>query len=104
MHEATEIDCDQGRYVNQDLSEYHVPVAAEIGEIETILLDEVDAIINPPGIKGVGELGVTGVDAAIANAVFHASGVRLRRLPIRPGDTFVDGEPGLGFAADERKA
>lgn len=86
LHEATEIDRATARYVNQDLSEYHVPVAADIGDIQTIMLEETDHLVNPLGIKGVGELGVTGVNAAIANAVFHASGVRLRRLPIRPGD------------------
>ncbi len=100
LHEATEIDLAQARYINQDLSEYHVPVAADVGEIETILLDEVDTIINPLGIKGVGELGVTGVNAAIANAVFHATGVRLRRLPIRAGDTFAGGEPRARLAAE----
>ncbi len=86
LHEATEIHRSSARYVNQDLSEYHVPVAADIGNIETIMLDEVDHLVNPLGIKGLGELGVTGVNAAIANAVFHATGVRIRKLPIRAGD------------------
>lgn len=86
LHEATEIDRQKARYVNQNLAEYHVPVAADIGSIETVMLDEVDHLVNPLGIKGVGELGVTGMNAAIANAVFHATGVRLRKLPIRPGD------------------
>ena len=89
LHEATEVDRVTGRYVNQDLAEYHVPVAADIGEIETILLEEADHLVNPLGIKGLGELGVTGVNAAIANAVFHASGVRVRKLPIRPGDLWT---------------
>jgi xanthine dehydrogenase YagR molybdenum-binding subunit len=86
LHEATEIDRPSARYVNQDLAEYHVPVAADIGKIETIMLDEVDHLVNPLGIKGLGELGVTGVNAAIANAVFHATGIRIRKLPIRVGD------------------
>ncbi len=86
LHEATELDETLARYVNENLAEYHVPVAADIGEITTVMLDEEDKLINPLGIKGVGELGVTGVNAAIANAVFHASGVRLRKLPIRAGD------------------
>jgi xanthine dehydrogenase YagR molybdenum-binding subunit len=86
LHEATEIDRPTARYVNQDLAEYHIPVAADIGDITTIMLDEVDHLVNPLGIKGLGELGVTGVNAAIANAVFHATGTRLRKLPIRAGD------------------
>ncbi len=86
LHEATELDAKSAMLVNTDFAEYHVPVCADIGEIETVMLDEVDTLVNPLGIKGIGELGVTGVNAAIANAVFHASGVRLRKLPIRAGD------------------
>lgn len=85
IHEVTEIDPTLARYVNQDLAEYYVPVCADIGEIETIMLDEADNLVNPLGIKGIGELGTTGVNAAIANAVFHATGVRLRATPIRIG-------------------
>ena len=85
LHESSELDLPTGRIVNQNLAEYHVPVNADILDIQTEMLDEVDTLVNPLGIKGVGELGVTGVNAAIANAVFHASGVRLRSLPIRPG-------------------
>ena len=84
--ESTELDQTLARHVNENLAEYHVPVAADIGEVTTVMLDEEDKLVNPLGIKGVGELGVTGVNAAIANAVFHASGVRLRKLPIRAGD------------------
>jgi xanthine dehydrogenase YagR molybdenum-binding subunit len=86
LFEATEMHHGLARYVNQDLAEYHVPIAADIGDVQTIMLDEVDTLVNPLGIKGVGELGQTGVNAAVANAVFHATGVRLRRLPIRVGD------------------
>ncbi len=84
--ESTELDRELARYVNPNLAEYHVPVAADIGDVTTIMIPEEDHLINPLGIKGVGELGVTGVNAAIANAVFHATGARIRRLPIRPGD------------------
>ena len=84
LHEATELDRTSARFVNQNLAEYHVPVCADTPAMETVMLDEVDTLVNPLGIKGVGELGVTGVNAAIANAVFHATGVRLRKLPIRP--------------------
>jgi xanthine dehydrogenase YagR molybdenum-binding subunit len=86
LHEASEVDIPTGRFVNQNLAEYHVPVAADIGDITTEMLDEVDTKINALGIKGVGEIGITGMNAAIANAVFHATGTRLRKLPIRPGD------------------
>ncbi len=83
LHEATEIDHRTARYVTRDLASYHVPVHADIGRIETILVPQHDAEVNPLGIKGVGELGNTGVNAAVANAVFHATGIRCRSLPIR---------------------
>jgi xanthine dehydrogenase YagR molybdenum-binding subunit len=85
LHESADVDPATAYYVNSDLAEYHVPVNADIPDIETIMLDETDTLVNPLGIKGLGELGVTGVNAAIANAVFHATGVRLRKLPIRQG-------------------
>ena len=81
--EATEIDRRSARYVNEDLAEYHIPVSADVGDVKTLMLEEQDTLVNPLGIKGVGELGVTGVNAAIANAVYHATGVRCRKLPIR---------------------
>lgn len=65
LHEETMVDRAYGRYVNQDLDEYHIPVSVDIGEVETIMLEESDKLVNPLGIKGVGELGVTGVNAAI---------------------------------------
>lgn len=77
------MDLPTGQFVNQNLAEYHVPVCADVREVETIMLDEADSLVNPLGIKGVGELGVTGMNAAVANAVYHATGVRVRRLPIR---------------------
>ena len=86
LHEATELDRNLARHVNEDLAEYLLPVCADVGQVETIMLDEVDTQVNALGIKGVGELGVTGVNAAIANAVFHATGIRCRKLPIRVGD------------------
>ncbi|MBX9723229.1 MAG: molybdopterin-dependent oxidoreductase, partial [Candidatus Obscuribacterales bacterium] len=71
-----------GRTVNADLAEYHIPVHADIPNIETVFIDEVDTIINPLGAKGVGEISVIGVAAAVANAVYHATGKRVRDLPI----------------------
>ncbi|MDX7950820.1 xanthine dehydrogenase family protein molybdopterin-binding subunit [Lichenihabitans sp. Uapishka_5] len=84
--EETVIDPRSGAYVNANLAEYLMPVAADIGAVEAILLDEIDHQVNPLGVKSLGELGIIGVNAAIANAVFNASGRRLRRLPIRVDD------------------
>jgi xanthine dehydrogenase YagR molybdenum-binding subunit len=83
MTEETHIDPRTGRYVNADLAEYYVPVNADVGTIDVHFVDELDAHVNPIGVKGVGEIGITGVAASIANAVFHATGKRVRDLPIR---------------------
>ena len=82
LHEETLIDHNFGRYVNANLGEYHVPVNADIHDIEVIFVEEPDDIINPLGIKGVGEIGVVGTAAAVANAIHHATGKRVRDLPI----------------------
>jgi xanthine dehydrogenase YagR molybdenum-binding subunit len=82
LQEETLIDPRAGRAVNGNLSEYHVPVNADIGSIELEVLDEDDPHVNPLGAKGIGEIGITGVAAAIANAVYHATGKRVRDLPI----------------------
>lgn len=80
--ENSELDLRYGRFVNGNLAEYHVPVNADIGEIEVVVLDEHDSEVNPIGAKGIGEIGITGVAAAISNAVYHATGRRVRDLPI----------------------
>jgi xanthine dehydrogenase YagR molybdenum-binding subunit len=82
LHEETLVDHKFGRIMNANIAEYHVPVNADVHDIQVIFVDEPDNIINPLGIKGVGEIGLVGVAAAIANAVFHASGKRVRDLPI----------------------
>ncbi|HEX9961177.1 MAG TPA: molybdopterin cofactor-binding domain-containing protein, partial [Pyrinomonadaceae bacterium] len=84
LEEATEVDHRFGRIMNPNLQHYHVPVNADIHEIETIFVEEDDRIVNPLGVKGMGELGMVGIPAAIANAVFHATGKRIRDLPITP--------------------
>ncbi|HLM03512.1 MAG TPA: xanthine dehydrogenase family protein molybdopterin-binding subunit [Pyrinomonadaceae bacterium] len=84
LEEATEVDHRFGRIMNPNLQHYHVPVNADIHEIETIFVEEDDRIVNPLGVKGMGELGMVGIPAAIANAVFHATGKRMRDLPITP--------------------
>ncbi|WP_407294981.1 xanthine dehydrogenase family protein molybdopterin-binding subunit [Stutzerimonas zhaodongensis] len=82
LHEETMIDHKLGRYMNHNLSEYHVPVNADIGEIDAFFVEEKDEIVNTLGSKGVGEIGIVGVGAAVANAIFHATGKRVRDLPI----------------------
>ncbi len=83
LHEATEIDRRAARYVNDDIAEYLIPVNADIGEVQIIMVPEEDAEVNPAGVKGIGELANVGTAAAIANAVHHATGIRVRELPIR---------------------
>ncbi|UHG93874.1 xanthine dehydrogenase family protein molybdopterin-binding subunit [Spirosoma oryzicola] len=78
------MDHRYGRYMNKDLAEYHVPVCADTPDIDVILIDKPDPIIDPMGAKGLGEIGMIGLAAAIANAVYHATGKRIRELPITP--------------------
>jgi xanthine dehydrogenase YagR molybdenum-binding subunit len=82
LTEETVTDARQGRVVNANLAEYHVPVNLDVPPIEIYFVDEVDPYINPIGAKGIGEIGITGVAAAIANAIYHATGKRVRELPI----------------------
>ena len=82
LFEETLIDKREGRAVNGNLAEYHVPTNADIQAIDVQIVDEDDPHVNPLGAKGIGEIGITGVGAAIANAVFHATGKRVRDLPI----------------------
>ena len=82
LHEETLLDHKFGRIMNANIAEYHVPVNADVQIIKVIFVDELDEIINPLGIKGLGEIGIVGVAAAVANAVYQATGKRVRRLPI----------------------
>lgn len=81
--EATEIDQRYARYVNDNLADYLVPVNADVPGVEVILLSEQDDHINPAGAKGLGELANVGTNAAICNAIYHATGQRIRKLPVR---------------------
>jgi xanthine dehydrogenase YagR molybdenum-binding subunit len=83
LHEETEIDRRAARYTNDNIAEYLIPVNADIGEVQVIFVPEDDDKVNPLGVKGLGELGNVGTNAAVANAVFHATGKRIRDLPIR---------------------
>lgn len=83
------VDRRHGGFLNADLAEYHVPVDADVADIEAIWVEEHDDDLNPMGSKGIGEIGIVGSPAAIANAVFHACGVRVRDLPITL-DTLIE--------------
>jgi xanthine dehydrogenase YagR molybdenum-binding subunit len=84
LHEGATVDDRTGRIVNADLSEYLIPTHADVPAMEAILVDEHDPFVNPLGVKGVGEIGVTGTAGAIANAIWHATGKRVRSFPLRP--------------------
>ena len=86
LHEATEIDPTAARYVNTNLADYLIPVNADIDQLDVIFVPESDPRVNPLGVKGIGEIGIVGMNAAVANAVFHATGKRIRDLPIRIED------------------
>ena len=81
LFEATIFDADTGRVANATFGDYLIPVNADVPELEVIFVGEPDRF-NAGGIKGIGEIGTVGVSAAIANAVYHASGRRIRSLPI----------------------
>lgn len=83
LHERTEVDRRSAAYTNDDLADYLIAVNADITSVETLMLPEEDRSINPLGIKGVGEIGIIGANSAVANAVNHATGIRVRDLPIR---------------------
>jgi xanthine dehydrogenase YagR molybdenum-binding subunit len=89
LHEATEIDKRYARYVNDNLADYRIPVNADVQQVEVILVSEIDNDVNPAGIKGLGELANVGTAAAIANAIYDATGVRVRDLPIRIEDLLM---------------
>lgn len=84
LTEEAIMDHRYGRFVNNNFADYHVPVSADVPHIETIFIDKPDPIINPMGSKGMGEIALIGFAAAVANAVFHATGKRVRDLPITP--------------------
>jgi xanthine dehydrogenase YagR molybdenum-binding subunit len=83
LHEESVLDLEFGDYLNHDFAQYHVPVFADIEDLEATWIDEDDPHLNPMGAKGIGEIGIVGTAAAVANAAYHATGVRFRDLPIR---------------------
>lgn len=80
--EDTQVDRPRARFANQDLAGYHIASCADIGEVAVELVDETDTVVNAIGAKAVGEIGIVGMPAAIANAVYHATGIRVRKTPI----------------------
>ncbi|WP_114395335.1 xanthine dehydrogenase family protein molybdopterin-binding subunit [Oleisolibacter albus] len=93
LEEEALTDHRLGRVMNHDLAEYHVPVNPDVGTIDVIFVDEEDRVVNPLGAKGVGEIGIVGVAAAIGNAIFHATGVRVRELPFTVDKILAAGGP-----------
>lgn len=83
LHEESAIDPQFGDYPNRDLAGYHIAACADVVDIEAFWVDEDEPHLGPLGIKGIGEIGIVGTAAAIANATYHATGVRVRDLPIR---------------------
>lgn len=88
LHESSELDPRTGHVVNRDLADYHIAANADVGDIQAHWIDEHDPHVNALGAKGIGEIGIVGTAAAIANAAHHATGVRVRGLPLTP-DRFV---------------
>ena len=82
LHEETFADAKLGRWMNHNYAEYHVPAHADVENIDVIFVDEPDPEVTPLGVKGLGEIGIVGTAAAIANAIYHATGKRVRSLPI----------------------
>jgi xanthine dehydrogenase YagR molybdenum-binding subunit len=84
LMEETVVDEGSGAFLNHDLAQYHVATCADVRDIEAVWIEEDDPHLNPMGAKGIGEIGIVGTAAAIANAVHHATGRRVRDLPITP--------------------
>jgi xanthine dehydrogenase YagR molybdenum-binding subunit len=82
LMEESLLDSRTARFVTHDLGTYHIPVNGDVPEIDVTFIDKPDQNFNPVGARGVGEIGITGVAAAIANAIYHATGKRVREVPI----------------------
>jgi xanthine dehydrogenase YagR molybdenum-binding subunit len=84
LMEQTVVDQAQGAFLHRDLAQYHIATCADVQDVDAVWIDEQDPHLNPVGVKGIGEIGITGTAAAIGNAVYHATGRRVRDLPITP--------------------
>ena len=100
--EETITDRASGRVVNANFADYAIPVHADVPAVEVLLVPEEDEHVNPLGVKGIGELGIVGCAAAIANAVYDATGQRIRRLPITAADLLVRRPAGLTTSTARR--
>jgi xanthine dehydrogenase YagR molybdenum-binding subunit len=89
LHEHAVVDRRSGRTLNANFGDYHVPVNADVPSLEALMIDELDPHVNALGIKWVGEIGIAGTACAVANAVWHATGIRVRRFPIRIDDLIM---------------
>lgn len=101
LHEESHVDHSLGRFMNHNLAEYHVAVQADVHDIDVLFVEEDDRIVSRLGAKGVGEIGMVGVAAAVANAIFHATGRRIRSTPMTPDKVMA---PGMGWAAGDSAA
>ena len=103
LHEESHVDHRLGRFMNHNYAEYHIAANADIHDIDVIFVEEDDRIVSRLGAKGVGEIGLVGVAAAVSNAVYHAVGRRVRSTPItpekvmRPGDGWASGDSAIGI-------
>jgi xanthine dehydrogenase YagR molybdenum-binding subunit len=98
LREETITDHNLGKYMNQNLSEYHIPVHADIHDLDVIFVEEKDEIVNELGSKGLGEIGLVGMPPAIANAIYHATGKRINQFPIH-FDSLLEDERDLSHTA-----
>jgi xanthine dehydrogenase YagR molybdenum-binding subunit len=89
LTEKTEMDWRLGRAVNANLADYHVPVNLDVPAMDIFVVDDSDTNFNELGVRGIGEIGITGVAAAVANAIYHATGKRVRDLPITPDKLLI---------------
>jgi xanthine dehydrogenase YagR molybdenum-binding subunit len=83
LFEESMLDPEFGDFPNHDLASYHIAASADVADIDAVWIDEDEPNLGPVGAKGIGEIGIVGTAAAIANAVYHATGIRVRDLPIR---------------------
>ena len=103
LHEETLSDHALGRFMNHNLAEYHIACNADVSEVDVLFVEEDDRIVSRFGAKGVGEIGIVGVAAAISNAIFHATGKRLRSTPMTPDKVMAEADPAPALLPQTRR-